>query len=408
MDTQELQTAIEHKLSSISTEFQKNNADIKAAFEERIKQIETKGVADPELKEKIDRLFTRQDELEAKAGAPDPVQRVAQQKSVGDRFVESKQYQEWKATGFIRNPPKGVTIGDAFGASMLTKAQTRTGDLGSATSGVLSHERMDILDALPQIRLTVRDLLPVRPVASLNVDWLRQATRVNAASPQTEGAAKVESTATWESASVAVRTIAHYFQVATQALADAPWLISEINSELMYGLKLKEETELLTGDGLGSHISGLITNATAYSTALNVSGDTALDKLRHAIYQARLALYPADGIVMHPKDAHNIDLLKEEAGGSNKGSYLVGAPISGMAIKTVWGLPVVECDNMSIGTFLVGAFQKSAILFDRMAAVIDVSYETGSNFVENEATFRCENRVGLGIRRAGGLIYGSF
>ena len=408
MDTQELQTAIESRLNSISGDIQKNNADIKAAFEERLKQVETKGVADPELKEKLDRLFTRQDELEAKAGAPNPVTQAVERKSVGDKFIESIEYKQWTESGFSSaHKPKGVKIGAAFGPSML-KATTTTGALGSATSGVLSHERQGFFDALPMIRLTVRDLLPVRPVSTLNVDWLRQATRVNAASPQTEGAAKVESTGTWESVAVPVRTIAHYFQVTTQALADAPWLAGEINSELMYGLKLKEETELLTGDGLGVHISGLITNATAYSTALNVASDTALDKLRHAIYQARLALYPADGIVLHPKDMQNIELLKTEEGGANKGSYLIGSPTGGSAVKTVWGLPVVECDNMTIGTFLVGAFQKSTMLFDRMAAVIDVSYETGTNFVENEATFRCEERVGLGIRRAGGLIYGSF
>jgi hypothetical protein len=38
--------------------------------------------------------------------------------------------------------------------------------------------------------------------------------------------------------------------------------------------------------------------------------------------------------------------------------------------------------------------------------VIDISFEHGTNFTENEATIRCEERIGLAVKRAGSFIYG--
>ena len=58
-----------------------------------------------------------------------------------------------------------------------------------------------------------------------------------------------------------------------------------IDSELMYGLLLKEEAEILSGDGTGQHLNGLITQATAYNTGLNVGSDQRLDQLRHASFK---------------------------------------------------------------------------------------------------------------------------
>jgi len=409
MNSTDIQNALDSRLTAFLSDIQKNNAELKSALELRISQIESKGFSDPETKERIDRLFTRADELEAKLGAPEPSRQLLESKSAGTRLTEHKQFQDWAKGGFVTRPDR-FDIGAPFGPSLLKATMTNAliGDTPAQATGVAQIQRIPILDALPMQNFTIRDLLTVRTVQSLNIDWLRQATRTNAASPQVEGVAKAESTYKWESVSTPVRTIAHFFQVTTQALADIPWLRSEVDNELMYGLKLKEETELLAGDGLGSHISGIIPNATAYNTGLNVGSDTKLDKLRHAKYQSRLALYPPSGIVLHPKDMHDIELLKTEEGGANKGLYIIGDPKTGVTIKTIWDLPVIESDSMTIGTFLVGAFAAGAILFDRQQAVMDISFEHGTNFTENEATIRCEERVGLGIRRSGSFIYGSF
>jgi HK97 family phage major capsid protein len=50
---------------------------------------------------------------------------------------------------------------------------------------------------------------------------------------------------------------------------DAPMLQSYVNNRLLYGLALKEENQMLNGDGTGDNLEGLNKVATAYDTSLN-------------------------------------------------------------------------------------------------------------------------------------------
>lgn len=383
--------------------------ELKAAIEQEItEKLKNNGQVSPETLERILRVEQKFDRLEAIVERPEaPGRTVKEIDTPGSLVTGDERFRKWKEGGFLQEKTLRFSVGAAFPPESKIII-SGGGGLTLPGAAVLSTTRVDA-GSLPTIDLRVRDLLPVRQVSTAAVDFLRQASRVNNASPQVEGQAKSESNYTWEAVQVPIRTIAHYVQATRQILDDAPWLRREIDSELMYGLKLKEEQQILMGDGTGVNILGIIPQAAAYNTALNVSGDTKLDKLRHAIYQTRLALYPVDGIVLHPKELHDIDLIKTNEGSTaNNGSYIVGDPKSGPMIRTLWGKSVVESDSMPIGTFLVGAFQFGAILFDRMQAVIDISFEHGTNFVENEVTIRCEERIGLGVKRTAAFTYGTF
>lgn len=112
-----------------------------------------------------------------------------------------------------------------------------------------------------------------------------------------------------------VRTIAHWIPATSQVLEDWSQLRRIIDNQMMYGLK----TELLMGDGLGVHLSGLITQATSCAAS-----DQKLDTLRHAVLEAEDDDEEVDFIVLNPKDFHDIELIKDEAGGANLGSYVIG------------------------------------------------------------------------------------
>jgi HK97 family phage major capsid protein len=242
-------------------------------------------------------------------------------------------------------------------------------------------------------------------------DFVKQSGRTNGASPQIEASPKAESTYTWTAASDTVKTIAHFTNISRQALDDITWIQGAINGELTYGLKLREEAEILSGDGTGQHLNGILHQASAYDTGLNVGSDQRLDTLRHAKLQARLAglgTFAPDGIVLHPTDMEKIELIKTEEGGANKGVYIIGDPRTGPAVKLVWGLPVVESDSISAGTFLIGSFGVAAELIDRMQAMIEISFEHNVNFTSNLATILCEERIGLAVRRPEAFITGSF
>ncbi|HCC58655.1 MAG TPA: phage major capsid protein [Solibacterales bacterium] len=330
-------------------------------------------------------------------------------KSAGQEIVESSAFTEARADAFRGKTIRINMSGSAFPRSV--KASITDTALGTQTTGTIALVRLPGVTGLPQQELRIRDLLKVVKLTYGNAyDWIQQSTRTNAASPQVEAAAKSESTYLWNSLSDTVKTIAHYTNVSRQALDDTDWVRTMIDSELMYGLALKEENEILQGDGTGQHLKGLITQATAYNTGLNVTADTKLDKLRHAKLQARLAglgTFAPDGMVLNPTDMAAIELIKDETGGANKGLYVVGDPKGGTPVKYVWGLPVVESDSIAAGTFLVGAFKTGAMLVDRMEATLEISYEHASNFITNMATVLCEERIGLACTRPGAFIYGT-
>jgi len=332
-------------------------------------------------------------------------------KTIADSILEHADFKQWKSGGFLGKGIRIPLVGQsAFGSEIERKSTILTSDLGSGTAGVLPHLRLPNVVGIAEQSLRLRGIMTVLPqTEGSTFEWIRQTTRTNAPSPQTEGSTKGESTYAWDAQSGTIRTIAHWVNFSRQALDDAPWFRRVISSELLYGLLLKEETEILSGDGLGVHLNGLITQATAYSTAYNQTGDTKLDKLRHAKLQARLAglaTYPPDAFVLHPTDLHTIELIKEQA--SNVGSYISADPKTGQTTKMIWGLPVVESDSISAGTFLVGAFNTASVLIDRMAPVVDLSFEHDQNFTKNMVTARCESRVGLAVTKPGAFIYGSY
>ncbi|MNE06917.1 Phage capsid family protein [compost metagenome] len=251
-------------------------------------------------------------------------------------------------------------------------------------------------------RLTIRDLLAQGRISSNSLEYVREEVFTNNADVVAEKALKPESDITFSKQTANVKTIAHWVQASRQVMDDAPMLQSYVNNRLMYGLALKEEGQLLNGDGTGDDLEGLNKVATAYDTALNVAGDTRADIIAHAIYQVTESEFSASGIVLNPRDWHNIALLKD-----NEGRYLFGGP-QAFASNIMWGLPVVPTQAQAAGTFTVGGFDMASQVWDRMDATVEVSREDRDNFVKNMLTILCEERLALAHYRPTAIIKGTF
>lgn len=109
-------------------------------------------------------------------------------------------------------------------------------------------------------------------------------------------------------------------------------------------------------------------------------GETMLDRLALAILQAELALLPAFGIVLNSTDWTKAKMLKD-----GMGRYILGPPTA-TGPQYLWGLPVVATPAISANSFLVGAFECAAQIFDRLELEILMSTEHGNNFTNNEIT----------------------
>ena len=117
---------------------------------------------------------------------------------------------------------------------------------------------------------------------------------------------KPESALAFSLVSVPVITLAHFIPASKQVMSDSPSLASHINGRLMYGLKLKEETQILSGTGLNHQLNGLVTQATAYVNSSSPNYTNEIDIIRDAIRQAHVAEYQPNFLVLNPTDWFSI------------------------------------------------------------------------------------------------------
>jgi len=397
MDTKEL----ESKLGGIE-------ADLKTFTAKHLEEVTANGKASKETKDALEKAGKEwkatNDEISARLLAIEQKMTAEkggnreQQKSVGEMVVESAGYKSSpERTGKINIGNIKTAIVNATGLNQPLVQPTYVPGI-----------------QMPALRrLTIRDLLPQNRTTSNLIVYVRELLFTNAAAPQSGGSpnsgenvSKAESALTFELKNSPVITIAHWIPASKQILEDAPGLTDYINTRLLFGLKLQEETQLLTGDGTGQNLSGLIANSTTYDTSVFQTTDTFIDVLRRAITQVQLSFFEPSGIILHPRDWETIQLTKT-TGTALNGTYIFSNPHV-VEDNRIWGLPVVPTVAMPISQFMVGAFTQAAAIWDRSDATVEISREHASYFIQNMVAILCEERLGLTVYRPLALVYGGF
>jgi HK97 family phage major capsid protein len=256
--------------------------------------------------------------------------------------------------------------------------------------------------------LTIRALIPVSGTDSNSIEYVRETAFVNAAAAQgagsspteTEGQPKAESNLTFDLQNTPVITLAHWIRASRQILSDAKMLQGHIDNRLRYGLKLKEEDQILNGDGTNGSLNGLVNQATAYNQSK--SGDTAIDFMLRAMLQVALSNWQADGHVMNLSDWYDVLLLKD-----TQGRYLFGDPAKPLQDPRIWGLPVVPTVSMTRKHFLTGAFGIATELFDREDANVRISENVNDDFIRNMVRLLGEERIALAVYQPLALVTGT-
>lgn len=374
--------------------------DIKASAERAEKEIKAHAKLSEETRASVDKLLTEQGELKARLLAAEQLvasggQRGGQQRplSMGEQVAISE---EWAA---FAARPKG---------SFSLPVRAAIGSGSGSAGDLVVPDRVPGIIALPQQRLTIRDLIAWGRTSSNSVEFARELVFTNEAGVVGENPSdgKPESNITFEADSVPVATIAHWVHASKQILADVPMLQSYIDGRLRYGLKFVEEAQLLKGSGVGLNIDGIYTQAASYSNpGVAVANETRIDRLRLALLQVELADYMADGIVINPIDWAAIELLKT----STEHQYLFANPRQ-VTTPTLWGRNVVPTKSMDADDFLVGAFGGALAVqgWDREDVNVFVSLEDRDNVIKNMVTIRVEERVGLTVYRPAAFVKGDF
>jgi len=369
---------------------------VKAIAEDALNKAKSGEGLSADLKERADAALVKMNELaESVACIEQKITRgynggLETRQTLGEQFVASDSVKAW----LNRQPTYGKV--DLQVKATLTSLTT---DAPGSVGDGINQTRLPGVLPLAQRRLTVRDLLTPGQMDGNTIEYVKETGFTNNAAPVAEGAAKPSSDIKLDLVSTSARVIAHWMKASRQAIDDLGQLRSIIDQRLLYGLAFAEENQLLNGDGLGQNLSGLITNATAFAAVFAPTAPTAIDTMRLAMLQAALAEYPATGHVLNPIDWARIELTKDAGG-----LYIIGNP-QGMLQPSLWGLPVVTTQAITVDKFLTGAFRLGAQLFDRQQARVEVGY-ANDDFTKNLVTILAEERLALAVYRPEAFIFG--
>jgi len=162
---------------------------------------------------------------------------------------------------------------------LFTKTTITSGAVGTATSGVLQIDRISGITAEARQVLRVRDLLTSNPTVMQVVDFVKVSQPLTVGSPAPEASTKVENQLNFVSVSEKVRCLATWIPATRQIIDDMTELANFIATSMPYYVNLGEEIQLLSGDGTGENLHGLIPQASAFQASLLPAGGSRLDYL---------------------------------------------------------------------------------------------------------------------------------
>jgi HK97 family phage major capsid protein len=251
----------------------------------------------------------------------------------------------------------------------------------------------------PDTAFRVRNLMPVGITNSNAVNVVREYDYTDATDITAEGAEYKQGDFNLKMTSATVYKITGYLILSEEMLEDVDGLASYIYSRLPSKLAVKENQQLLYGTG-SSEISGLYTNATAYTDNLADSATTLIDVLADAVRQVKDDEYMPTAILLHPADVTSYLTLNKDS--TNR--YMAPWVFTGES-PTIAGVPVIESTAVTQGTFFVGDFQRAAQVFDRRQNTVEISNQNEDNFIKGMLTVRAAERIALAIYRPSAFIY---
>ena len=344
-----------------------------------------------ELAEKISGISSQILEIEQNM-TENVMQGKAKVETLGKMVIESDAFKQFAAGGNNKMKFQANTIIGQEG-SPLENADT-----------IVAPQRLPGIIPGAVRMLRVSDILPQGTTTSNMLEYTRELLFTNAAAETNEGGAKPESTLTFELATAPVKTIAHFIKASKQVLDDSSALMSYIDTRLRYGVELRIDNQLLTGNGTNPNISGILDtgNNTVFTP---VSGDNQLDSINKMIEAVHVAEYAPTAIILNPADWFAISRLKV---GAADDRYVIGNPASALG-PVLWGLPVVVTNAMTAGSAVVAAFDIAYQQWNRSGVVVEMFEQDDTNVQQNLLTIRAEARKALAIYRpasaqAGALV----
>ena len=204
-----------------------------------------------------------------------------------------------------------------------------------------------------------------------------------------------------------------FLPVTDELLADVSGIQGYVNSRLQTMIRLRLDTQVLSGDGTAPNLEGILdagkssvgsTDFSSYSGNLGRVG-----AIYGAITDIRVnSFMEPDTIVMHPNDWNSVVTELTGFAGTSGAGYAANVPLfiaSGMfgqaPVASIWGVKVLPTTAIAENTCLVGKFGggEAAHLVMRQGIDLAVSDSHSDYFTKNMLAIRATMRVGFPVYR---------
>lgn len=193
------------------------------------------------------------------------------------------------------------------------------------------------------------------------------------------------------------RKVTDKIKVSTEMLDDIDFIAGEIENELKYQVDIKVDNQLLSGDGTGANLKGITAYVGGYvlTTVKTTGTPNDADAIRAAITQPISLNFRTNYAFINPIDAANMDLTK-----NTQGSYII-PPFQSASGLVIAGVPIVETNQMPVGTLFVGDMTKFVVRNYKSFAVqygwVNDDFELNLVTIIGERRLHCyiaDNNVG--------------
>lgn len=305
-------------------------------------------------------------------------------KTLGELFTETGEYKAARERGFGADTRFGANVEHDVKATM-----TRAAGFAPA------NDRTDIVVPSALRRVVIQDYIPETPTDLDSIRFMEETTFTNNAAEAVENAAIAESALAYTERSQAVELIGTFIPVTEQQLEVPEFTQAVIDNRLVTMYRLREESQLLNGDGVSPNILGFLNKAGIQTQAKGA------DPIPDCWYKLITKLRGGGGagfvepslIITHPNDWQDVRLLKDA-----NGNYIWGSPAEA-GPERMWGKPVVPTTAIAEGTGLTGDFMLFSQLYRKRQIRVEVGL-VNDDFIKVKQTIRVTGRISLVIYRA--------
>lgn len=333
--------------------------------------------------------------------------------SIARRYLNSEPYKRLLESGVLRSQGTkvnhdpvevlergGVNADGVFDSPLARALQTRTTvSVGDAGAVVPIDQQVwpPVQTPVRQVRLL--DLVSMVTTDSDMVNYVQQTVRSDYAAETPYGTAAPEADYEFVLKQASVKRIPSFIPATKDVLADQGELQGLLQDQLMTGVRLKMEQQVLTGAGSSftdTQFQGILNasgiGSVTYQSGTGHTSEYQLDAYHRAITTIRLSLF-ADptAVVVHPQD-YEWALLKRD----NYGRYIF-EPNTETDFASIWGLETVVSPVTAQGTSLVGDWKTGSRLWLRTGLSVTASTEHLDFFTRGMVAILAEMRAAFAV-----------